>query len=114
MCAYTIFKNWQKGYGVNNITCDLMLAYLNVLHQKNYKPTSLWAFHSMLKSTLRGNENVDIASFLGVTSFLKTISSGYKCVKAKVFEEEQIRKFIDKADDSIWLDVKVSIYLLAI
>lgn len=105
--VYDIFKCWRNSYGVNTITCDLMLAYFKILSEK-YKPTSVWAFHSMLKSTIRANENIDIGPFFQVTAFLKTKSSGYKCVKAMVFEEGHIRKFINEADDLTWLDVKVS------
>ncbi|XP_037048476.1 uncharacterized protein LOC119082925 [Bradysia coprophila] len=78
-----------------------------MLDEKKYKPTSLWAFHSMLKSTLRAYDNVDIGKFCQVTAFLKTKSSGYKVVKAKVFAESYILKFIDEAEDLTWLDVKV-------
>ncbi len=104
--VYDIFKSWQNSFGVTTITCDLMLVYFNGLSEK-YKPTSMWAFHYMLKSTIRANENIDIGPFHQVTAFLKTKSAGYKCVKAMVFEKEHIRKFINEADDLSWLDVKV-------
>lgn len=107
--VYKIFKEWQASYGVGKITSELIMAYFHVLEDtKKYKPTSLWAFHSMLKCTLRAYENVDIGNFHQVTSYLKTKSSGYKCVKAKVFKEAEIQKFIEEADDLAWLDVKVS------
>lgn len=106
--VYDRFKSWQMSYGVQNVSSDLMLAYFGILDEKKYKPNSLWAFHSMLKSTLKAHENIDIGKFKQVTSFLRTKSSGYRPVKAKVFQEEHIQKFIDDADTSAWLDVKVS------
>lgn len=57
---------------------------------------------------MRANEDLDIGEFHQVKAFLKKKSSGYKSVKATVFTEEQIRKFIIEAADGQWLDVKVS------
>ncbi|KAG4076779.1 hypothetical protein HA402_009125 [Bradysia odoriphaga] len=105
--VYQNFKEWTKSYGVTAITSDLIIAYFHMLDEKKYKPTSLWAFHSMLKSTLRAYDNVDIGKFCQVAAFLKTKSSGHKVVKAKVFAESDILKFIDETDDLAWLDVKV-------
>lgn len=82
--------------GVTSISSELIMAYFHVLHERKYKPTSLWAFHSMLKATLRANENVDIGKFCQVTAFLKTKSSGYKCVNAMVFKEAEIKNSLTK------------------
>lgn len=49
---YKNFKDWQASYGVVTISSDLIMAYFHMLDEKKYKPTSLWAFHSMLKCTL--------------------------------------------------------------
>lgn len=106
--VYRNFKAWQDSYKVKKISADLILAYFHVLVEKNYKPSSLWAYHSMLKATLRAHENTDIGTFSCVSAFLKTKSDGYKPVKAEVFNEEGVKKFIDEAEDIAWLDVKVS------
>lgn len=108
MNVYNKFKKWQSGYCVAIISSNLIMTYFHTLEGNKYKPTSLWAFHSMLKATLRVNDNVDISAFHQVTAFLKGKSAGYKCVMAKVFNEEEIKHFIDHAEDLAWLDVKVS------
>lgn len=61
--VYKNFKAWQDTYKVKKISVDLILAYFHVLVEKKYKPSSLWSFHSMLKATLRANENTDIGTF---------------------------------------------------
>lgn len=106
--TYNNFKVWQGSYNVKTICEDLILAYFHVLAEKNYKPTSLYAFHSMLKATLRAHENADIGNFHQVSAFLKVKSDGYKPIKAEVLTEEGVKKFIDEAEDLAWLDVKVS------
>jgi hypothetical protein len=109
MKIYQNFKDWQNGHGVKKITSNLLLAYFQqISDEKKYKPTSMWAFYSMLKATLRVHEDLDIGEYFQVKAFLKKKSSGYKSVRAEVFTEEQVRKFIMEADDSRWLDVKVS------
>lgn len=106
--AYKIFKEWQTKNGVASVSSDVIIAYFHYLNEKKYKPTSLWAYYSMLKSTLKAYENIDIGGYHQVAAFLKNKSIGYKCVKAKVFLEAEIQKFIDEAEDLGWLDVKVS------
>lgn len=85
-----------------------MLAYFHVLAEKSYKPSSLYAFYSMLKATLRAHENTDIGTLNQVSAFLKAKSDGYKPIKAEVFTEEGFKKFIDEAENLAWLDVEVS------
>lgn len=105
--TYKIFKDWQSRHGMPKISNELILAYFHMMAKKKYKPTSLWAYHRMLKATLRTHEDVDIGTFKQVSAFLKSKSVGYKSKKARVFTEDQIKTFIDDADNLSWLDVKV-------
>lgn len=114
MRMYENFKTWQTSHGVTKISSNLVLAFFRSLELKKYKPTSLWAFYSMLKATIRAHENIDIGTFPAVSAFLKTKSNGYKPVKAEVFTEAGIKEFIDTSDDSSWLDVKVSKILVEV
>lgn len=61
----------------------------------------------MLKATMRTYENVHIDKHKQVSAYLSTRSAGYKAKKAKVFSEENIKTFIDQADELSWLHVKV-------
>lgn len=105
--AYNHFKEWQKKHGLKTVSCTIVMSYFFEMDKKNYKPTSLWAFYSMLKATIRIKENVDIGKYGDVTAFLKVKSIGFKSVKAEVFTEQQIKSFFDGAPDLQWLDVKV-------
>ncbi|KAJ8913120.1 hypothetical protein NQ315_006038 [Exocentrus adspersus] len=49
---YRDFKNWQQKNGVNGVTEDVLLAYMNQLSAR-FSPNSLWAKWSMLKSFFR-------------------------------------------------------------
>lgn len=106
--VYNNFKQWQKKLGTESVSHETILAYFHMLAtKKKYKPTSLWAYFSMLKATMRTYENVLIDKYKQVSAYLSTRSAGYKKKKAKVFSEDNIKTFIDQADEFSWLDVKV-------
>lgn len=105
--TYDDFLAWRTKNVVVEITEDVMIRYFSKFSE-TLAPTSLWAYHSMLKCTLKLNENFDISGYRRLTEFLKTKSIGYKPVQASVFSKEHIDKFIDTAPDKEWLDVKVS------
>lgn len=104
---YEDFQKWNKKKGATPVTESVLLKYFSELAEKS-KPTTLWVYHTMLKSTLRINDNLDISSYTTLISFLKEKSAGYKPFKATVFTEEDIEKFINEAPDDRWLDVKVN------
>lgn len=105
---YDEFQKWNKLKGSTPVTEKVLLAYFSELAQRN-KPSSLWAYYSMLKATLRINDDTNISPYSKLTTFLKIKSTGYKPASAKMFTKEEIDKFINEAPDEAWLDVKVSI-----
>ncbi|KAL4714615.1 hypothetical protein ACJJTC_019678 [Scirpophaga incertulas] len=56
---------------------NVILAYLKDLSDK-FKPSSMWAKYSMLKSTLNIYNNIDITKYSKVIAFLKRNSEGHK------------------------------------
>lgn len=105
--TYVAFQQWKHLNNVKTTSETVLKAYLYKLAENN-KPTSLWAYHSMLKAMIRIKENVDIGVYHEVNAFLKKKSKGYVPVKAKVFKEVEMHRFIFQSDDSAWLDVKVN------
>lgn len=82
--VYDDFHRWNKLNGAPPITEKVLLKYFSVLSQKN-KPTTLWAYYSMIKATLRANDNIDITTWSKVLDFLKRNKAGYTPAKAKLF-----------------------------
>lgn len=73
-----------------------------------YKPTTLWAEYSMLRSTIQSKFNIDISS-LELSTLLKVSSFGYLPQnKCNVFKPDEIRRFFSEADDDEFLAAKVS------
>lgn len=72
------------------------------------KPSSLWAQYSMLKSTLKIYDRVDIEKYATLTAMLKQNSHGYEPKQAKTFTDSEAQQFLDNAPDDMWLDVKVT------
>lgn len=106
--VYKNFTDWKMSHGVSKMSSNLIMAYFHMLEEKKYKPITLWSVYSMLKATLRAKEDIDIVKYTQVVAFLKRKSSGFKSIKAEVFTEAGVKKFIEEAEDLSWLDVKVS------
>ncbi|XP_031335009.1 uncharacterized protein LOC116164903 [Photinus pyralis] len=63
----------------------------------------------MLRSTLVLNNNVDISSYAKLQAFLKRQSSGYLPKKSKILTTTEVKTFIEKAPDSLYLATKVAL-----
>lgn len=109
--VYQLFQKWNKSQGWCTVTENLLIKYFEELATK-CKPTSLFAIYSMLKATLRINDDINIGTYNKLLDFLKDKNAGYQPVRAKVFTEEEIEKFINEAPDDRWLDVKVSYHFV--
>ena len=104
--AYSNFQKWNMAKGTTPITESVLIKYFMELAEQN-KPSSLYAFYSMLKATLRINDSINISSWSRLRDYLKSQYSGYKPGKAKPFTRKEIEKFIYEAPDEKWLDLKV-------
>jgi uncharacterized protein len=62
----------------------------------------------MLKATLKAKENIDIEKFGAVIPYLKKLNVGYRCKKSNVLTREEIKKFLEQAEDVEYLFVKVT------
>lgn len=105
--TYSDFMKWRSENTANSFSERILLAYFSGLSDKS-KPTTLWAYYSMLKSTLSLNHGIDISKYSKLISFLKRQAEGYRPKKAQVFTEAEMKQFIFGARDEEWLVVKVS------
>lgn len=112
MKAYCNFKDWCLAKSVTSPSENVLLVYFQE-KAKNQKAATLWATYSMLKSTLKVRENVDISKYFKLIAFLKRQNVSYKPKKASVLDKEQITKFLIEAEDEIFLPIKVrTLYFL--
>lgn len=103
--AYNFFMDWRKEQNnTNSFSEKLVLAYFA---SKNYKATTLWTQYSMLRTTLKINNNVDITRYLKLKAFLRRKSDGYRPKRSKVFKSEEINKFIKESPDKEYLQAKI-------
>ena len=105
--AYDQFLKWRSTSNVTSFSENVILAYLSELSKK-VKSSTLWSHYSMLKSTLRLKQNVDIGNYPKVRAYLKRQNEGYTPKKSRVLEKEQILQFIKEAPDQKFLFTKVS------
>ncbi|XP_061726715.1 uncharacterized protein LOC133532183 [Cydia pomonella] len=107
--TYENFISWQKEKNITSFCEEVLLMYFEQISAK-YKPTSLWAFYSMLKCGLKRRHNVNIKEYAQLGAFLKNLSKGY-VKKVKVLTFENVEKFIDEAPDNKYLAIKVALIL---
>lgn len=72
------------------------------------KPSTLWSIYSMLKTTLRVQENVDLGQFYKQVVFLKQ-QIGYKANKWKMLNNDAVRTFLIEATYVLHLMRKVTL-----
>lgn len=73
---YASFVQWKEKNSITGTNETVLLAYFKNL-TKNYKPTTFWSQHSMLKTMISLKERVNIDNFSEVTAYLKKQSHGY-------------------------------------
>lgn len=107
---YDGFVRWQNKNDKGGIfTEEVFLSYFKELAAKN-APSSLWATYSMLRTMIHVHHKVDMAQYYSVTGFLRQQAKGYKPKQAKVFENEDIARFLNEAPDSQYLATKASTF----
>lgn len=113
---YQNFQDWKKLKKTTSNSERVLLAFFAELgeggeNEKKNVSSTLWAKYSMLKSTMKIYDHVDISSYASLTAFLKQESKGHVPKQARTFTETELRRFIDTAPDLLWLDVKVINFL---
>ncbi|KAJ3658229.1 hypothetical protein Zmor_009982 [Zophobas morio] len=106
--VYVSFQDWKYKNRIKEVTEDVILAFLDMRSQK-LSPCSLWPEYSMLKATLKAKENIDIEKFGAVISYIKKLNVGYRGKKSNVLTREEIKTFLQEADDGEYLFEKVAL-----
>lgn len=104
--AYENFRKWQDGSKTKSFDEDVLLVYFNELSTK-FKPSTIWARWSMLRTTLELRHSIYIGDYHKLKTFLKNFSKGYKPKRAKVLTWKDVEKFVNVADDFVYLGMKV-------
>lgn len=110
MKVYENFMIWKNEKKVNIFSETVFLAYFNEI-AKTKKPSTLWAIYSMLKCTVHVKNGINLKNYGHLTTFLKRQSTGFKSKKSKIFTGENIKQFLIKAPDDIYLATKVNIII---
>lgn len=96
--AYQDFLLWQKEKNTSSLDEKVMLAYFKGMASK-YSSATLWSQFSMLKCLLSSRHSVDLENYNQLQAFLKAKHKNYTAKKAKIFEKEDLKKFLSEAAD---------------
>lgn len=106
--VYQKFMDWRIKNKINSFSENVLLAYFGDLMEQ-FKPSSIWAIYSMLRTVISIKNNVNIETYPKLKAFLKRQSEGFKSKKSKIFSSDEISKFLNEAPDSQYLLTKVCI-----
>ena len=103
--TYEDFMEWKKA---NSASFDesVFLVYFQEL-SKRLKPPTLWSIWSKLRTTLSLKERVNIENYHNLKTYLSNKNKGYQPKKSKTFTIADVNKFLNLADDTIYLSIKV-------
>ena len=82
-----------------------LMPYFGYMNAE-FKPSSLWAIYSMLRSTIGVKHNINIANYRKLLAFLKRQSSGHKSEKSKTRTAAEVNKFIKETPNLVHLFTK--------
>ena len=71
--VYKLFTEWQSEKKCSSFSEEILIVYLNEKAIK-LKPSSLRSIYSMLRVTIKLNQNIDIANYGKLKSILKFVT----------------------------------------
>lgn len=66
LITYNNFEAWKTRRNTQSFSENVLMAYFNELRVK-YKPSSMWSIYSMLKTTLKTNNEIDLTKVCFIT-----------------------------------------------
>lgn len=106
--CYKAFTDWKISSQIASSSERVIMAYFDNLAKK-YKPSTIWSMYSMLKTTIKLHEKLDINEYYMLSAFLKRQSTGFRSKKSKVYSTDEVKRFLSEAPDDKYLLTKVNI-----
>lgn len=109
---YDAFMQWKNekypNAGNTIVSENHLLVYFNFLTKvKKIGPSSLQPKFSMLSGEILHRHRIDIKGYHMVQSYINKQMAGFQPKQSNTFTEEQVRRFLEKADDKFYLAHKV-------
>lgn len=95
--VYDNYIKWKETKKAISDSETVVVAYFNEMIKSEKKPTTIWATYSMLKSTLKIYNKVNIETYTKLSAILKKKSYGYEPKRATTFSEYEMQHFLDNA-----------------
>lgn len=104
--AYQEYRKWCSKNNIETTTDDSILKYFTT-DLAPYKASTLWPKYSMLRSTIKLFEEIDISTFPSIIPYLKSKGDDHKTIKTLTLSKEHVDKFLAEADNKEHLLNKV-------
>lgn len=104
--TYQEYRKWCLKNNMEMTTEDGILRYFTT-EMATYKSSSLWTKYSMLRSTIKLFEGIDICTFPSIIPYLKSKGDGHRTTKSLTLSKDHVDKFLAEADNKKHLLNKV-------
>lgn len=111
--AYQDYRKWCVINNIETTTEDSILTYFTT-DLAPYKSSTLWPKYSMLRSTIKLFEGIDISTFPSIIPYLKSKGDAHKTTKSLTLSKEHVDKFLAEADNKQHLLNKVILLFLVL
>ena len=108
MLVYDNYQRWKQENrnALSQSEESNLIVYFKSLSAR-LSPSTLWSVCSMLKSTLRARDNIDINKFHKLKGLIKNNAKGHNPKKSAVLTWNEVMKFLNNASDYDYLAHKV-------
>lgn len=104
--TYQEYRKWCLKNNIQMTTENSILTYFTT-EMASYKSSSLWTKYSMLRTTIKIFEGIDISTFPSIIPFLKSKGDGHRTTKSLTLSKDHVDKFLAEADNKKHLLNKV-------
>lgn len=109
--AYAKYEKWCTEKETRSLANEkVLLSYFSSL-SKVCKPSSLWAYYSMIRTMISMKHNADISKHTNLIAFLKRNYEGYRAKKSRVLTRIDVTNFLKEADNTQFLFMKVALII---
>ena len=106
--TYNNFKSWRATKKTTLFVEEVFLVYFKDI-SKTISPPTLWNRFSMLKTTIKTFDKIDISTYHQLIAYIKEKNAKHLKKKSKIFTAENVSKFCNDATDELRLARKVNI-----
>ncbi len=108
---FEVFKKFIKSFGLQYDEYSALMWAEYMREERGFGPSSMYSYWSAIKAVLAVKEQIYADNWDLMKKWLKNYADGKYSVSAPAFTAEQVKKFLNGADDVIYIRHKLALGL---